>query len=460
MSYKERRHQLHRILGQDKGTILLLGASLQPRNYPDNPYMPFRQNAHFLYYTGVREPGFALLSFPDGTSTLLGPKTSLDTIVWTGPQKTLEQHGEAAQVTDVQPIQSLSSYVSNREDCLYLKPFQADALLALSRLFRCRPHEVELDASKALARAISKQRSIKEDVEIQRIEDALSVTRRLFHAGMQKTHVGMKTSALFGFFAQEVFALQRDFAFPPIVTCHGEILHNHHYDEVMKEGRLLLVDMGTETQDGYTSDITRTWPVNGRYDSRQKELYEIVLRGQCKAIENMKPGLHYREAHWMAAESMVEGLVRMGLMKGAPKEAVKVGAHALFFPHGLGHMMGLDVHDMEDLGDIVGYGEQSVRSEQFGLNFLRLSRPLEQGHVVTVEPGLYFIPALFEQWRTEKRHAAFLCYDVIERFMDVGGIRIEDDVLITSDGARILGEPIAKSCDEVEAWMRSSDVTR
>lgn len=248
-----------------------------------------------------------------------------------------------------------------------------------------------------------------------------------------------------------------DFSFTPILTQRGEILHTHDYDGVMEQGRLLLLDMGIETALGYASDITRTWPVSGKFSPQQRDIYNIVLQAQLAAIAAIRPGISYREVHLIAAHTIAEGLTALGLMKGDPQEAVAAGAHALFYPHGIGHALGLDVHDMEDLGDRVGYETGTSRSPQFGLNFLRLARPMQAGFVVTVEPGIYFIPPLFHQWRQENRHASFLVYDNIETYLSFGGIRIEDDVLVTHTGSRVLGEPIAKTIKELETTVQMSN---
>jgi Xaa-Pro aminopeptidase len=245
----------------------------------------------------------------------------------------------------------------------------------------------------------------------------------------------------------------RQQAYPPIVTVHGEVLHNHGYDNVLEDGQLLLIDAAAESPRFYASDITRTFPVNGRFNTEQAAVYQIVLRSQMAAIALIKPGVPYREVHSQICHVMAEGLRTMGLMKGNPADAVAAGAHALFFPHGLGHMLGLDVHDMEDLGDVVGYPKGQKRDPQFGLNFLRLSRPLEPGFVVTVEPGIYFIPALIDRWRNERLHRDFINYDKLDPFRNLGGIRIEDNVLVTRAGARVLGPGIPKTIPEVEAAM-------
>jgi Xaa-Pro aminopeptidase len=267
---------------------------------------------------------------------------------------------------------------------------------------------------------------------------------------MAAAHPGMLECELAGLIQGIALTHDRQQAYSPIVTVHGEILHNHSYDGLLAEGQLVLNDSGAESPRYYASDITRTFPVGGRFTSVQAEIYQLVLRMQLGAIDMIKPGISYREVHLGACRIMVEGMRSIGLMKGNPSDAVDAGAHALFFPHGIGHMMGLDVHDMEDLGDIVGYKKKDSRSGQFGLNALRLSRPLDAGFVLTVEPGIYFIPALIDRWQNERRHAEFINYDKLDAFRDFGGIRIEDNILVGQAGSLVLGPGIPKTIPEIE----------
>jgi Xaa-Pro aminopeptidase len=270
---------------------------------------------------------------------------------------------------------------------------------------------------------------------------------------MAKARPGVYEYEVAGTMQGVALAHNREQAYPPIVTIHGEVLHNHSYHNVLKDGQLLLVDAGVESTRYYASDITRTYPVSGRFSAVQAEVYDIVLRSQMTAIELIKPGSDYKDVHMQVCRIMVEGLKALGLMKGKTEDVVAAGAHALFFPHGLGHMMGLDVHDMEDLGDIAGYSKDRRRSDQFGLRYLRLSRPLELGYVLTVEPGLYFIPALIDRWKQEKLQPDFINYDKVDAFRNFGGIRIEDNVVVTAAGARVLGPGIPKTIAEIEASM-------
>jgi Xaa-Pro aminopeptidase len=273
----------------------------------------------------------------------------------------------------------------------------------------------------------------------------------MYHEAMSMAQPGIYEREIAGWIEGVALSAGGQLAFPAIVTVHGETLHIHEHGNRLKEGDLLVIDSGAETEGGYASDITRTIPVGGRFDPLQKAVYQTVLDMQLTAIAMIRPGVSYRSVHLRAAEVLAERLKDIGLMKGSAAAAVAAGAHALFFPHGLGHMMGLDVHDMEDLGETwVGYDDKTRRSQQFGLAYLRLAKKLEPGHVLTVEPGIYFIPALIDQWRAEKKHAEFIRYDRVEKFRAFGGIRIEDDVLVTPKGGRVLGPPIPKTVAEVQ----------
>jgi Xaa-Pro aminopeptidase len=301
------------------------------------------------------------------------------------------------------------------------------------------------------------QRSIKSDVEISEMEEALEITGEMHRACMAAACAGKREYEIAGLIQAIALSHDRHQAFTPIVTVHGETLHNHSYNGMLSAGRLLLNDSGAESVRYYASDITRTCPVDGRFSRVQADIYNIVLHMQLGTIDMIKPGISYRDVHLGACQILVNDMISLGLMKGNASDAVETGAHALFFPHGVGHMMGLDVHDMEDLGDIVGYGKQEKRSSQFGLNYLRLSRPLEAGYVLTVEPGIYFIPALMDRWHGEGLHKEFIIYDKLSAFRHFGGIRIEDDVLVTQAGTRVLGSPIPKEIHEVEEACGASN---
>jgi Xaa-Pro dipeptidase len=450
--YRQRRNRIREQVGG--GIILWLGHVLQPRNYADNTY-PFRQNSHFLYYTGLSEPDLAMLSFPEPDHDILFFKPeSIEDIVWSGPRKSGKELAREAGMDAAKDMEHLQKHLEKARiggtPIHYLPPYQHSSLFHMSRLLNMEPAEVIAKVSQFLMEQVAKQRSVKSEIEIAEIEEALGITGRMHRACMAAARPGRRERELSGILQGIALSHDRQQAFAPIVTIHGEILHNHSYDGFLEEGQLLLCDAGAESHRYYASDITRTCPVSGRFTTVQAEVYQIVLRMQLGTIGMIKPGISYREAHLAACRILAEGLRAMGLMKGDPSDAVEAGAHAIFFPHGIGHMLGLDVHDMEDLGDIVGYKKKEKRSGQFGLNSLRLSRPLEPGYVLTVEPGIYFIPALIDRWEQERQHSEFLNYDKIDSFRSFGGIRIEDNVLVSSTGSHVLGPRIPKTIPEVE----------
>lgn len=453
-TYVARREVLRRAVPD--GAILIMGNDEASRNYVDNVY-PYRQDSHFLYYGGVSHPGLAMLIEPDGGAVLYGAPDHRDDVIWHGPHLTLADRAEvagAAAHADIGGLaEKMSSLRSAGVDVHYLPPYRAQRRFALSRLLNVDPREVGAQTSLELVRAVVGQRSIKEECEIDEIEDALAVTAGMYRATMRAVAAGRSEAELAAVHVAEAISAGCGQAFSPIVTVHGEVLHNVTYENTLADGDLLLVDSGAEAPSGYASDITRTMPVSGRYDSRQRDIYEVVLAANEAAIDAAAPGVTNRELHLLAARTVVSGLKDLGLMQGDVDAAVEAGAHAMFFVHGLGHMMGLDVHDMEDLGDVVGYEPGEERSSQFGLAYLRLARPLESGFVITVEPGIYFIPALIDRWQADGLHREFICYDRVDDYRTFGGIRIEDDVLVTDTGCRVLGPMIPKSVADVETAM-------
>jgi Xaa-Pro aminopeptidase len=453
--YRERRNKIREAVGG--GVILWLGHMMQPRNYTDNAY-PFRQNSHFLYYAGLAEPDLAVLSFPERDNDVLFSRpTTMDDIIWSGAGNERMNMARQAGIETLEDIARLGVYLTKAQSqkltIHYLPPYQASSLFRIAELLVIEPSEVTAGVSQKLKDEVSRQRSIKSTFEVAEIEDALRVTDHMHRRAMAVARPGIYEYEVAG--EIQAVALRSNFglSFTPIVTVRGQVLHNHSYDNLLQEGQLMINDSGAESPNGYAADITRTFPVSGRFSAAQKDIYETVLSMQLGAIEVIKPGIRYREAHLRACRILVERMCAIGLMKGDPASAVEAGAHALFFPHGLGHMMGLDVHDMEDLGDVVGYPKGEARSSQFGLNFLRLSRDLEEGYVLTVEPGVYFIPALIDRWAEERKHKDFIVYEKLDAFRAFGGCRIEDDVLVTASGARVLGPGVPKTVAEVEAAM-------
>ena len=453
-TYAARRATLRNQVGD--GAILLVGQDDASRNYPANTY-PFRQDSHFLYYVGTNLPGMAALLLPDGDEILFGPGEDPDDLVWHGPHPILADHAKAAGIQRTEETGQLKSSLQGLKNkglsIHFLPPYRGKRVLLLSDLLSATPGEIATGASEILARAVVEQRSVKTEAEVSEIEEALKISAEMYAVAMKATRSGIKESEIAG--AMQGVALKSDRAqsFLPIVSVRGEVLHNTSYENTLQNGDLLLIDSGTESQHFYASDITRTIPVSGRYTDVQKDVYQIVLSAQQAAIDAASPALSNRDLHLIAAKTIATGLTDIGLMSGDPEEAVQSGAHALFFPHGLGHMLGLDVHDMEDLGDVVGYGKGESRSKQFGLSFLRLAKKLLPGYVLTFEPGIYFVPALMDRWAKEQKHSNFINYSKLEAFRSFGGIRIEDDILITQGGCRVLGTPIPKSIDEVENAM-------
>jgi Xaa-Pro aminopeptidase len=336
----------------------------------------------------------------------------------------------------------------------FLPPYRPEAKARLSRLLGISPGNLKAKSSPDLIRAVVSQRIIKSALEVREIEKALAVSRRMYLTAMKMIKPGILEQEVAGRMDGLALAGGAGTAFPTILTVNGQILHNHDHSHVMRKGRLVVVDSGAESKSHYASDITRTLPVSGKFTTRQREVYEIVLAAQETAIAAMKPGVMYRDVHLKAARLMASGLKEIGLMKGDPAEAVAAGAQALFFPHGLGHSLGLDVHDMENLGEnYVGYDDKTKRSEQFGLAYLRFALELRPGQVMTVEPGIYFIPALVAQWKKAKKNTGFVNFIKVETYLDFGGIRIEDNILITSGGRRVLGDPIPKKVKDIERVM-------
>ena len=455
-TYRSRREALRSAV--DGGAILILGNNDAPKNYLDNVY-PYRQDSHFLYYAGINETGMAMLIEPDGRDLLFGRPHDPDDLVWHGPRPHVGDHATAAGFSTNMDISALKSEIDRLIEAdvriHYLPPYRAERAFQLAKLLDANPEKVGNGVSDELVRAVCFQRLVKTDDEIAEIEAALEVTAEMYRIAMSAARPGRYEYEVAGLMQAAALERGRQQAFTPIVSVRGEVLHNHSYDNKLADGDLLLMDSGAESPLFYASDITRTFPVNGKFSERQRRIYEIVLAAQMASIHAADPKHDNREMHRLASRTIAAGLTALGLMKGNPDDAVEVGAHALFFPHGIGHMMGLDVHDMEDLGDIVGYPDGEERSTQFGLGFLRMTRKLEPGFVITIEPGIYFIPALIDQWKTEGKFTEFINYDRVEEFKGFGGIRIEDDVLITDSGCRVLGPGIPKTADEVEAACQS-----
>ena len=455
--YRSRRTRLVKTLAS--GLILIPGHQASPINFKSNAY-PFRQDSSFLYFSGLAVPDLVILLDCDANqSYLFGRAAGAQEALWTGPTPALADLAAAAAFDHHGDLSALAQHLTSsqrqKRALHYLPPYRADQILLLSQMLAIPTDEVVRAASPELIHAVVKQRAIKSDEEVAEIEQALGVCRAMFQAATADRLENQTSLEIVGRMAAVVASHDSRFAFAPIVTPHGEILHGGVPAEPLAQGALLIVDVGVESPRGYASDITRTLPVSGRYATRQRDLYNIVLQAQKAAIAAIAPQKRFIDVHLLAAEIICRGLRELGLMKGSCGEAVAAGAHALFFPTGLGHMLGLDVHDMEALGeDYVGYDDEVGRSDQFGLAALRLGRRLEPGFVLTVEPGIYFNRALIEEWRHARRAEEFINYDKLDPYDGFGGIRIEDDILVTETAGRVLGPTIPKSVATMEAAVQ------
>lgn len=452
--YVKRRACLQGMIKSGLG--LFTGSIEAPMNYPGNPYH-FRQDSDFLYYFGIDLPGFiGLMDFNTGKDWIFGNDADMDDIVWMGPQPTVSDLALKCGVVNTAPLAKLESIikeaVSKKRRIHFLPPYRGETKITLGKLLRENPCQMKTFASTELIKAVVAMRSIKEQAEVDEIEKALKVAYDMHVTAMKMCKPGVKEQEIFGTIEGIAYTEGAGPAFPVILSINGQTLHNHNHGNVLQKGRMMVNDSGAESRLHYSSDITRTTPVGGKFSQKQKEIYEIVLKANTESIEATRPGLSNLNLHLNACRIIASSLKELRLMKGDVDEAVAAGAHALFMPHGLGHMMGLDVHDMEALGeDYIGYNEKVRRSDQFGLAFLRFALPYKPGHVFTVEPGCYFIPELIDLWKSEGKFTEFINYDKLATWRDFGGVRIEDDVLITEKGHKLLGKPIPKTISEVEA---------
>lgn len=452
--YIRRREELHKKM--KTGIALFIGNPESPVNYPANAYH-FRQDSDFLYFFGPDLPGFAgIMDFDSGRDLLFANDFGMDNIVWMGPQPLVKDIALGCGISESFPMSKLEGIVRDAIDkkrqIHFLPPYRGETKMTLGALLKENPCQMKTLASVDLIKAVVSMRAFKSEEEIEEIEKAVDIAYEMHVTAMKMCKPGVSEQTIFG--TIEGIAMSKGWgtSFPSIISMNGQTLHNHYHGNILEKGRLMVADAGAETNLHYASDITRTTPVGGKFSNQQKEIYEIVLMANSEAIKATKPGLSHRDNHFMACRIIASGLKALGLMKGDVDDIVFKGAHALFMPHGLGHMMGLDVHDMEGLGEnYSGYNEEVKRSDQFGTAFLRFALPYKPGHVFTVEPGCYFIPELIEQWTAEKKFSDFINFDSIKAYMSTGGIRIEDNVLITEKGHKVLGRPIPKSVAEVEA---------
>ena len=454
--YKSRREKLKAQVGS--GLILLLGNEESSMNYLDNTYH-FRQDSNFLYFFGIDRPGLAAIIDADNNDEIIfGNDISVEDIIWTGPLESLSHQAEAVGVLKTLPALSIAEKInkalSDKRKIHYLPPYRADNMHKLNSWLNIPFESLKTKASVELIKAVVTQRSIKSKEEIKEIEKGVNVTIDMQLEAVRLAKEGMSETKIAGAIHGIALSAGGNIAFPSIVTVKGQILHNHSQGNVLKKGQMLLCDCGAETSMHYGGDLTRTSSVDKKFSARQKEIFDIVLSAHETAIESLHPGIFFKDVHLLACEKLAEGLKLIGLMKGDTKKSVRQGAHAMFFQCGLGHMLGLDTHDMEDLGEeYVGYTDELKKSTQFGLKSLRLGRKVETGFVLTVEPGIYMIPELIDLWKAENKFRDFINYEKLETYKDFGGIRIEEDLLITEKGSRILGKPLLRDTEGIKRCL-------
>ena len=461
-TYVSRRAELKKLV--KSGIIILFGNNDSPANFPNNAYSPFRQDSSFLYYFGQKRDGLVgIIDIDNDMETLIGDDISVEDIVWYGSVDSVHDMAQQVGVANTAPMKTLKTICNDalrqKRKIHFLPPYRFDIKLQFFDLLGIHPNQQKESASMDLIKAVVKMRSAKEPQEIEELERAAVIGYKMHTTAMrmckpeaiEQNIAGYLKGIAHGYGAMESFAT--------ILSQHGEIMHGAPSMNPLEDGRLLLVDAGAETINNYCSDNTRTMPVNGKFTQRQLEIYSIVEECHDYALKAARPGVKYWDVHFGVCRLMTDRLKELGLMKGDTDEAVAAGAHAMFLCHGLGHMMGMDVHDMENFDQInVGFDEETRPNlEQFGTNCLRMGRRLEEGFVVTDEPGIYFIPALIDDWRSKGLHKDFINYDMLETYKDFGGIRIEDDLLITKDGCRFLGKDrIPYHPKDVEEFMANN----
>lgn len=446
--YVNRREGIKKLVND--GILVFWGNNDSPCNYPSNPYYPFRQDSSFLYYFGIQRNGLiGVIDIDNNDDVLYGDDIDIEDIVWMGFTPSVKDLAAQVGIKKTGDIKVFTDFVKKAKEqgrrIHFLPPYRHDTQIMITDLLGIHPSEQRKAASLELIKAVVSQRSVKSEEEIKELEKAAEIGYKMHTTGMRLTKPGVTEH----FIAGQIDGIANSYgamvSFNTIFTQHGEIMHGIPTTRTLEDGRLVLCDAGAETYSNYCSDNTRTYPVNGKFTNRQLDIYTIVEACHDLVFDIAKPGARFCwDVHFAICKLMTERLKDLGLMKGNVDDAVGAGAHALFFPHGLGHMMGLDVHDMEALGQrYVGYDEETRPNlEQFGTKFLRMGRRLQEGFVVTDEPGIYFIPALIDDWRKRGLHKDFINYDKVEEYKDFGGIRIEDDILITKDGCRIVGKDV------------------
>ena len=437
-TYIRRRAQLKKDVSS--GLLLFLGNDEVGMNYADNTYR-FRQDSTMLYFFGLDFPGIAaIIDIDEDREIVFGNDLTIDDIVWTGSMPSLKERCEPVGITDVRPMSELAKIVTGKSVVRFLPPYRGDHRVWLWELLGVEPAAQAAKASVEFIKAIVKQRNYKDEEEIRLIEESVDLSTEMHLAAYRTVRPGIHESEVAAAVEEVACRHGNALAFPTIATVQGQVLHNHGFIHDLKEGDIFLLDAGAETKNHYAGDLSSSMPVGEKFTDRQAEVYNIHLRSFQAAVDKLQLGIPFRDAHIAAATEIARGMKELGLMKGDPAEAAECGAYALFFPCGLGHMVGLDVHNMENLGEqYVGYAEGQVKSTQFGFKSLRLARPLEKGFVFTVEPGIYFIPELMDKWEAEGQFRDFICYDKLRPWRDFTGLRNELNYVMTDDGARLLG---------------------
>lgn len=460
-TYVSRRARLKELV--KSGIVLLFGNNESPANYPSNGYYPFRQDSSFLYYFGIQRDGLVgVIDIDEGTETLVGNDIDIEDIVWCGSVDSVHDLAQSVGVENTAPMKELqvicNEALRQKRPVHFLPPYRHDIKIQIFDLLGIHPNQQKEAASVELIKAVVKMRSTKEQQEIDQIENACAVGYKMHTTAMGLAKPGITEKFLAGQVDGTAHSYGSMVSFATILSQHGEIMHGSPSWNKLEAGRLVLCDAGAENAMHYCSDNTRTYPVNGKFTQKQLEIYSIVEACHDHALDVAKPGVKWFDVHMSVCRLMAARLKELGLMKGDTDEAVRQGAHAMFMPHGLGHMMGLDVHDMEGLGqNYVGFDEETQPSTQFGTNCLRMGRRLEKNFVMTDEPGIYFIPALIDDWRSKGLHTDFINYEKVEGYKDFGGVRLEDDILITDDGCRFLGkEIIPYHPQDVEEYMKNN----
>ena len=460
-TYIRRREELKKLVGN--GLIVLFGNNESPCNYPANSYYPMRQDSSFLYYFGQKREGLVgVIDIDNDCEILIGDDIDIEDIVWYGSVDSVADLAAQVGVANAAPMSRLKELCDQAAGRAihFLPPYRHDIRIQIMDLLGIHPSQQKAAASMPLIRAVVKMRSKKEPQEIEEMERAAAIGYKMHTTAMRITRPGVTEKFVSGQVDGVALSYGSATSFPTIYSQHGEIMHGNPSMALLEAGRLVICDCGAETINHYCSDNTRTLPVNGKFTQRQLDIYSIVEECHDYVLDVAKPGVKYMDVHFAVCRLMTDRLKELGLMRGDTEEAVRAGAHAMFLPHGLGHMMGMDVHDMENLDQInVGFDEETRPNlEQFGTNCLRMGRRLEEGFVVTDEPGIYFIPALIDDWRASGHCAEFLNFDLLDTYKDFGGVRIEDDVLITADGCRFIGkERIPYHPKDVESMMRNDN---